>query len=87
MTSSRIIIAFAKFVAIYRTKQNPPMSQSELSARINKSPSYISQLERGKIDQLGLETFVDIMTVLGIGPGEWLIAFQQMEDEKSGGVQ
>lgn len=85
MTESRIIIAFSKFVAVYRAKIQPPMSQSELSARINKSPSYISQLERGKIDQLGLETYCDILDALGVGPGEWLIAFYDMEQAEAGG--
>ena len=87
MTESRIIIAFAKYVAVKRSHMKPSMSQSELSARINKSPSYISQLERGKIDQLGLETFCDILEALGIGPGEWLIAFYEMEGKNIGGIQ
>lgn len=82
---THMILAFSKYVAIVREKRN--LSQADLSKLIGKSPSYISQLERGKIEQLGLETYCAILTVLQVHPGDWLHAYYSMGSEHEGGVQ
>lgn len=82
---THMILAFSKYVSVVREQRN--LSQADLSRLIGKSPSYISQLERGKIEQLGLDTFCDIMVQLEVHPGDWLHAYYSMDSEAPGGVQ
>lgn len=82
---THMILAFSKYVAVVREQRN--LSQADLSRLIGKSPSYISQLERGKIEQLGLDTFCDIAVQLEIHPGDWLHAYFSMGSDAPGGVQ
>lgn len=82
---THMILAFSKYVAVVRDQRN--LSQADLSRLIGKSPSYISQLERGKIEQLGLDTFCDIMVTLQVHPGDWLHAYYALGQESEGGLQ
>lgn len=62
-------IAIGQRIKALRSKRC--MSQSVLSERIDKTPTYISYIENG-IKSMSLETFVDIANALGTSANELL---------------